>query len=177
MAGPHWEVRSARDASPNISWNETGQTFLENARIKVNAIRKFTGHCILADDSGLQVDALNGAPGVWSSNYAGVEGDSGANNKKLIEELSSVPAEKRTARFVCTLLFVDESGEEQVFTGECHGKILTSARGENGFGYDPLFEVAEKNGRTMAELTAAEKNEISHRALAMAKWNRFIEHP
>jgi len=175
LAGPDWDVRTAQDASPGLSWEESGATFLENAKIKAYAVRQYTKSCILADDSGLVVDALGGAPGVWSSCYAADEGNDDANNTKLLRELNGVPREKRNAYFICTLLFIDEAGGEYVFTGKCHGTILESPRGRHGFGYDPLFEIAGHNGRSLAELTDEEKNQVSHRFNAMRQWQQFIE--
>ena len=170
MAGPGWDVRAAQDAAPGISWNETGTTFEENARIKADVLRQHTKCCVLADDSGLQVAALNGAPGVWSSSYGGTEGDHASNNARLLSEMEHIPEQKRSAKFVCTLLFIDETGRERIFLGECRGTILKTPRGSQGFGYDPLFAVEGFPGKTMAELTLAEKNLISHRSMAMARW-------
>lgn len=134
---------------------ENGQTFLENARIKAETIAKLTNLSVLADDSGLMVDALNGEPGVHSARYAG-DHDDVANNAKLLANLAQVPDEERTAKFHTTLVLVSPNGHQLVSEGEVRGKILTAGRGENGFGYDPLFYVPELN-RTMAELSATEK--------------------
>ena len=164
-----FNVRLARELDPQIVWDETGTTFLANAQIKADVVRKLTRHAVLADDSGLVVDALNGAPGVYSSRYAGVDGDDKANNAKLLNALHDVPDSKRTARFMCTLVFVDEHGHSTSFFGACEGRILTAARGTHGFGYDPLFAL-ERDPRSMAELTEAEKNVISHRSRAVAAW-------
>jgi XTP/dITP diphosphohydrolase len=148
---------------------EDAGTFEGNARIKAQNARALTGLPAIADDSGLVVDALGGAPGVYSSRYAGEDGNDAANNAKLLAALANVPAEQRTARFVCTMLYIDAQGAEHVATGSCEGHIAFSPSGEGGFGYDPLFLPACYNGtRSMASLTAAEKNAISHRGAALA---------
>lgn len=157
-----------------ISWEETGQTFMENARIKVAAISKYTEEMILADDSGLCVDALNGGPGVHSSSFGGIEGDHPRNCQKLLQVMSQIPLELRKAKFVChLLLYIKSSGAEHVFTGECHGSIALSPKGTMGFGYDPLFILPD--GRHMSELTEEEKNRVSHRGHALQKLRIFLE--
>lgn len=166
MAGGRFDVRLAKELDPNVAWDETGTTFVANARIKAETVRRLTKAAVLADDSGLEVDALDGAPGVYSSRYAGKDGDDAANNAKLLRELAGVPDEKRGARFVCTLYFIDEDGNAQTFRGECPGVILHAARGGKGFGYDPLFKVAG-DGRAMAEMSENEKNAVSHRSRAV----------
>jgi XTP/dITP diphosphohydrolase len=166
-------IRLASDLVPDISWNETGHSFIENAMIKAQAVKAHTRDCVLADDSGLVVDVLNGEPGVYSSRYAGREGDDAANNSKLLAALKDIPWPRRVARFVCSLIFIDERGEVQSFTGECHGHIALSPRGTNGFGYDPLFIVAKTN-LTMAELSCAEKNSLSHRGIAIHAWSKSL---
>ncbi len=143
---------------------ETGATFTENALIKARAVRAVTGGWVLADDSGLCVDVLGGAPGVSSARYAG-EGASDADNMaKLLTALQGVPPNGRTAQFVCVLALVTDT-DERCFTGLCPGLVATSARGQAGFGYDPLF-IPEGETRTFAEMTAAEKARYSHRARA-----------
>lgn len=145
---------------------ETGSTFEENAFIKAQAVHDATGLPTVADDSGLVVDALGGAPGVFSARYAGVHGDDAANNAKLLRELAGVGAPERTARFVCCMAFVD-TDVSTCGTGVCEGRIGTEPRGENGFGYDPLFWPDDAPGKTMAELSPEEKNAISHRRRAI----------
>ena len=169
ILGDLWHVVSAQDVAPGVEWNETGTTFLENARIKIKALRPHTGGCILADDSGLCVEALAGQPGVWSSSYGGVEGDHARNCAKLLLELKDVPGEKRQAYFLCLLVFEDESGNESTYEGRCPGVIATSMHGAGGFGYDPLFYIPKKRC-TLAEMSESEKNKISHRGLAMGKF-------
>lgn len=164
-----WEFLTARDLGLEpLDVEETGDTFLANARLKARAYHEAFGLPALADDSGLEVDALGGAPGVYSSRYAGecCGGDS-ANNARLMIELGEVPAGKRTARFRCVMVFVDESGDETVAEGACEGALGFELRGDGGFGYDPLFLPDATPGRTMAELTLEEKNAISHRGAAL----------
>ena len=146
---------------------ETGTTFLENALIKAEAAVAQTGLTAIADDSGLVVDALDGEPGVYSARYAGVHGDDAANNAKLLEKLDGVADDARTARFMSVIALVDASGMVLTGTGACEGVIGHDPRGENGFGYDPLFLPTDTPGKTMAELTPAEKNAISHRFHAL----------
>ena len=154
---------------------EDGTTFEENALIKARTAMEASGNRIaaaqaaaIADDSGLAVDALNGAPGVYSARYAGGHGDDAANNALLLKNLADVPAEARTARFVCCIACVFPDGREITVRGETKGLIIDDARGEGGFGYDPYFYY-EPYGKTFAELTADQKNAISHRGKAVAK--------
>ena len=145
---------------------ETGKTFEENARLKAETIAEVFQCVVLADDSGLKVDALNGQPGVYSARYAGERKSDAANNAKLMHELYGVEGDKRSAQFHCTLVLAAPNQESLVVTGEVPGVIGTIPRGENGFGYDPLFFVPEFD-KTMAELTSEEKNKVSHRAKAI----------
>lgn len=143
---------------------ETGTTFEENALLKARSGCKEGKMPCIADDSGLCVDALDGAPGVYSARFAGEHGNDDKNNEKLLSLLSDIPPEKRTARFVSTVACVFPDGRELVVRGECEGKIGYEKRGENGFGYDPLFYVGE---RTFAEFTPEEKDAVSHRGNAL----------
>lgn len=143
---------------------ETGTTFEENALLKARSGCKEGKMPCIADDSGLCVDALDGAPGVYSARFAGEHGNDDKNNEKLLSLLSDVPPEKRTARFVSTVACVFPDGRELVVRGECAGKIGYEKRGVNGFGYDPLFYVGE---RTFAEFTPEEKDAVSHRGNAL----------
>ncbi len=152
---------------------EDGATFRENALIKAMAGYKHTGLPCIADDSGLEVDALGGRPGVHSSRYAGENATDAENNAKLLQELANVPAEKRTARFCCVIAFVVSEGETFFSTGICPGKIGYFPQGSNGFGYDPLF-IPDNFTRTDAELTAEEKNVISHRARALKEFKAVL---
>ena len=146
---------------------ETGTTFLENALIKAQAAVEATGLPAIADDSGLAVDALDGEPGVYSARYAGVHGDDAANNAKLLDKLAGVADSERTARFVSVVALIDVDGLVTYGEGTCEGAIAHEGRGENGFGYDPLFLPDDTPGKTMAELTPDEKNAISHRFHAL----------
>lgn len=145
---------------------EDGDTFAANARKKAQEMAVFSGCLTLADDSGLVVDALSGAPGVHSARYAGEQGNDAANNAKLLEALSAVVDEKRQAAFHCVMALASPDGQCQTFNGKVSGLIMRAARGEGGFGYDPLFMVPEY-GKTMAELPLDIKNRISHRGTAL----------
>lgn len=172
-----WEFKSLKDAGLVSDPDETGSTFLENARIKARAAHDIAGTAVLADDSGLIVDALDGAPGVFSSRYSGIDGDDRANNVKLLQELGAVPYEQRTARFATVLVFIDENGSETVAEGFVEGHIGFAEHGEHGFGYDPLFFPDIYNGDvTMAELTQGQKNTISHRGNALRELRKKL-HP
>lgn len=154
--------------------DETGSTFAANALLKARGYAAEVGLPTLADDSGLEVDALEGAPGIHSARYAGRHGDDAANNAKLLHALAEVEDDARTARFRCALAFFDPTdGTEHVEHGVIEGVILRSARGEGGFGYDPLF-LPRGESRTTAEMPADEKNAISHRADAVRKMRRFL---
>lgn len=147
---------------------EHGRTFIENARIKALYYAQLTSLPALADDSGLEVDALGGAPGVDSAYYAGHPRDDAANNRKLVSELEHVPEAQRTARFRCTMAFAEGGCVLFEAAGAVEGRILLTPRGKNGFGYDPHFFVPSQ-GCTMAELTTGQKNRISHRAAALGE--------
>lgn len=146
---------------------EDGDTFEANARIKAVAACERFGLAALADDSGLEVDALDGAPGVYSSRFAGPCATDADNNERLLLSLADVGASERTARFRSTIVLLGTDGSEYVANGACEGRIGFAPRGEGGFGYDPLFEPDSTPGHTMAELTLAEKNAISHRGAAL----------
>ena len=146
--------------------DETGATLIDNARLKAAAIAGATGEAAVADDTGLLVDALDGAPGVWSARFAG-EGATYADNvAKLLAELAGVAPDQRTARFETVALVRWPDGREVVATGAVEGVIATEPRGDGGFGYDPVFVPAEGDGRTFAELTPDEKHALSHRGRA-----------
>ncbi|MCO4770032.1 MAG: RdgB/HAM1 family non-canonical purine NTP pyrophosphatase [Deltaproteobacteria bacterium] len=149
---------------------EDGDTFRANADKKARTLALFSGHITIADDSGIEIDALDRRPGVYSARYAGVEGPGAdaANNAKMIEELTGVPDAQRTARYRCSLAVVRPDGEARYADGTCEGGIGHEARGEGGFGYDPWFLVGDGSGRTMAELSSDEKHAISHRGAATA---------
>jgi XTP/dITP diphosphohydrolase len=152
---------------------EDGASFAENACKKGVIAAQFTGLPVIADDSGLIVDALDGRPGVLSARFAGAKADDAANNAKLLSELSAVPNGKRTAAFHCVIALCSPQGVCQTFSGELRGMILTESRGTGGFGYDPLFLVPEY-GLTLAELPLEVKNSISHRGRALASLKDFL---
>ncbi|HSR35142.1 MAG TPA: XTP/dITP diphosphatase [Anaerolineae bacterium] len=147
--------------------DESGETFEENARLKARAYAQASDLLTLADDSGLEVDALGGAPGVRSARYAGPDADDVDRYRKLLKALAGVPTEKRSARFHCVVALALPDGTVYSADGVCEGEICNDPRGEHGFGYDPIFIVRGYNGRTMAELPPDVKNQISHRARAL----------
>lgn len=148
--------------------DETGLTFIENAILKARHTAKLTGLPAIADDSGLVIDALNGAPGIYSARYAGCHGNDKLNNQKLLSQLHNVPAEKRTAYFYCALVFMrhDNDPTPIICLGKWHGLILNQEQGEGGFGYDPLFYIPELDC-TAAQLSKEHKSQISHRGQAL----------
>jgi len=150
---------------------ESGKTYLENARIKADEGFEKSQIPTLADDSGLEVEVLEGAPGIHSDRWAGDDVSSQQKNEYLLEKLKEVPETERTARFVCEMILVDETGQRFSTRGVCEGRIAFEPRGENGFGYDPIFEVKQADYKTFGELPPRTKNWISHRALAL---NRMI---
>ncbi len=153
--------------------HEDGATFSENAKKKALTVAKFTGLPALADDSGLEVDALGGMPGVRSARFAGEGADDDANNRKLLELLKGLPPERRTARFRCVLALAFPDGEVYTVEGTCEGLIAEEPAGEGGFGYDPLFLIPEE-GRTFAQMTREEKNSLSHRGRALRKLREVL---
>lgn len=155
---------------------EDGKTFVENALLKARNAARHTGLAAMADDSGLVVDALNGAPGLYSARYAGMHGDDTANNAKLLSELAGLPEAQRTARFYCCIVYLRHADDQLPIIAQAtwEGRILTQASGANGFGYDPLFYVPSHQCSS-AELDPAEKNHISHRAQALQKLHTLLE--
>ena len=147
---------------------EDGLTFAENATKKAATIARLAGRLTLADDSGLEVAALGGAPGIHSARYAGANADDAANNRKLLAALAPLPPEQRAAAFVCVMALCAPDGSCQTFAGRLEGRIISELRGTEGFGYDPLFVVAGQQ-RTLAEIPLTEKNRISHRAQALVQ--------
>lgn len=168
------EVTSLGELGISDDVEETGTTFIENARIKAKAALDKTGLVAVADDSGLMVDALDGAPGVYSARYAGEGGTAEMCNQKLLKELLEVPDEKRTARFVSAICMLWPDGRELTAEGTCEGRILRAPKGENGFGYDPLFYVPSFD-KSMAELDPETKNRISHRANALKELDQKLQ--
>ncbi len=161
-----YEVLSMESVGLNIDIEETGSTFEENALIKASEISRITGETVMADDSGLEVDFLNGAPGIYSSRFAGENATDEEKNKKLLDMLKDVPFEKRAARFVCVIAVVFPDGSNFTVKGTCEGYISNEPNGTNGFGYDPLFYVPEYQ-MTTAQMVSEMKHEISHRGKAL----------
>lgn len=160
------EIYSMKEAGIEINVEEKGQTYEENALIKARAVAVHTQDLVLADDSGLEIDWLNGEPGVYSARYMGEDTSYRVKNANLISRLEGVPEEKRTARFVCAIAAVLPGGRELTVRAAIEGRIGYEEKGDNGFGYDPIFFVPEI-GKTTAELGEAEKNRISHRGKAL----------
>ena len=169
IAGHFFNIKSLLDLDKKINWNETGDTFEENALIKAQAAKQYTKSCVLGDDSGLVVPALNGEPGVYSARYAGEENNDEANLKKLLRKLSPLTEDQRKAYFQCTLAFINEHKQTQVYSGFLEGKIIDSPRGSHGFGYDPIF-IPKHSNKTLAQMLPDEKNKISHRKKALDQW-------
>jgi XTP/dITP diphosphohydrolase len=173
------EVKSLENENINIDVIEDGHTFEENAKKKAKEIYEFLlergdkDFIVLADDSGLTVEYLNGEPGIYSARYAGEHGNDAKNNEKLLGKLKNVKKEDRSAKFICQLAMFTETGEYYKVTGEANGYIIEELHGEGGFGYDPLFFFEPLN-KTFAELTSEEKNEISHRGNALKELKKII---
>ena len=168
------EILSMKEAGVSADIVEDGKTFEENALIKARAICKLAGEMVLADDSGLEIDYLNKEPGIYSARYMGEDTSYHIKNKSLIDRLEGVPDEKRTARFVCAIAAVFPDGKERVVRGTVEGIIGYEEKGENGFGYDPIFYLPER-GCTTAELPPEEKNSISHRGNALRLMKDLLE--
>ena len=152
---------------------ENGKTYAENALIKAKALYNIVHEPVFADDSGLEVDALDGKPGIHSARFSGPDTNHARNVAKMLEVLKDVPDEKRIARFRCVIFYIDEKGETHEFTGTLEGKIGYKPLGDGGFGYDPIFMLPERNC-SVAQLPASEKNVISHRAYAVEKLKKFL---
>ncbi|MFW6366856.1 MAG: RdgB/HAM1 family non-canonical purine NTP pyrophosphatase [Spirochaetota bacterium] len=166
------DVLSMRQSGFTASIEENGTSFEENALIKARAVYAFSLLPVIADDSGLCVDYLNGAPGIHSARYMNLPDDE-SRYRHLVSQMDSVPDEKRTARFVCVIAYIDSAGSEHTFTGTCEGIISRIARGKHGFGYDPVF-IPEGFSNTLAEIDPKTKNRISHRAKALEKLVSFL---
>lgn len=180
---PHWARPAWADSMEIVGLEhypnapepeETGLTFAENACIKAREFALATGQWVLADDSGLTVDALGGRPGIYSARYAGSHGNDAANNAKVLEELRGLPPEKRGAAFVCQLAVADPDGNIRLEAGgQCRGRIIESLEGANGFGYDPMFLIPEYH-QTFGELPAIVKHQLSHRCRAFEHLRRDL---
>ena len=169
---PH-RIKTPAELGVTIEVAETGTTFEENAALKATAFAAASGRLSLADDSGLEVDALGGEPGPRSRRYAGEGASDAARIDFLLARLKDVPEPERTARFRCVIAIAAPHGQTELFSGECPGIIISQPRGRHGFGYDPIFYLPEL-GKTMAELTLAEKNRVSHRARAAEKARKWL---
>ncbi len=170
---PSLEIKSLADYPDMADIVEDGKTFFENALKKARAVSEFTGETAVADDSGLEVAALGGKPGIHSARFAGEKAGDRANLEKLLEEMKDLPPVRRDAAFRCVLVLCRPDGSFEHFEGTWKGKITMLPRGENGFGYDPVFLVPEY-GKTAAELPPDIKNRLSHRAKALAKLKKKL---
>jgi XTP/dITP diphosphohydrolase len=168
LAGIPFELVTPKEIGIVMDVDETGATYRENARLKACALATQSGLLTLADDSGIEIDALNGAPGVMSARYAGENASDAERVNFLLSKLKDVPQEKRTARFYCVIAIAHPDGKVEYCDGECKGTIAFEPSGASGFGYDPVFYLPEF-GKAMAELTAEIKNRVSHRARAAQK--------
>jgi XTP/dITP diphosphohydrolase len=174
LAGVPYEIVTPAEVGVSAAVEETGTTFEENARLKAVTLAKASGLLTLADDSGLEVDALGGEPGIRSSRYAGKDASDADRISFLLSKLTGVPEKERTARFRCVIAIAAPGGKIDFYEGVCPGLILTEQRGSQGFGYDPVFYLPDM-GKTMAELTLDEKNRVSHRARAAAKARQALK--
>lgn len=168
-----YTVLSQSEAGINLEVEETGTSFKENATLKAEAIYNLKHTAVLADDSGIEVEFLNGEPGIYSARYMGLDSDEARRNC-ILEKLQGVEESKRNATFVCCICYIDENGNKQYAVGYWNGKIAKEARGNNGFGYDPIF-IPDGEKITSAEMMPKEKNSKSHRALALKKLKEILE--
>jgi XTP/dITP diphosphohydrolase len=174
LKGFEISLTSLRDYPDAPDVVENGEAYRDNALKKARFFTRWTGRLTLADDSGLEVDYLQGRPGVLSARYSGDGGDDRENNRKLLRELKGIPGERRGAVFRCVMALVAPWGDEEVVEGECRGQIGLEETGERGFGYDPLF-IIPRYGKTVAELSLAEKNRVSHRGKALRKLKKILK--
>ncbi|NMB16742.1 MAG: XTP/dITP diphosphatase [Firmicutes bacterium] len=174
LAGQAWRVLTAHDFPGFPEVVEDGFTLEANALKKAKEIAAFTGYPALADDTGLEVDALGGKPGVYSARFAGAHATYEDNNRKLLRLLEGIPPEKRTARFRCVIAIAEPDGSTHLVEGKCEGLIGFTVKGEGGFGYDPLF-IVDGLGKTFAELSPEEKNRVSHRGRALRLAARLLK--
>lgn len=174
LAGCGWQLVTPRDVGLSLDVDEIGQTYAENASIKAEAYAKASGLVALADDSGLEIDALDNRPGVMSARYAGPDRTDAERVEALLAELAGVPDERRNARFRAVIAIAEPGGRTELVESSVEGRIAHKARGASGFGYDPIFLLPER-GVTMAELPSAEKNSVSHRGAAARKARVVLE--
>lgn len=173
LADLDYEILSMKEAGVEMDIVEDGTTFEENALIKASAIAEVTGDLVLADDSGLEIDYFDKAPGVYSARYLGVDTPYETKNRIILERMEGVEESKRTARFVCVIAAVFPDGTKKTVRGTIEGRIAYESKGENGFGYDPIFFLPEY-GMTSAEISPEEKNRISHRGKALQKIKEML---
>ena len=174
MLGESYEIISMKDLDVEVEIVEDGKTFEENAVIKAKAVMEATGEMVLADDSGFEVDCLGGEPGIYSARYMGEDTPYSVKNAELLRRCEGVPEDKRDARFVCVIACAYPDGTVDTATGVIEGKIAHEPKGENGFGYDPVFYLPER-GCTTGELPPEEKNAISHRGIAVRKMVEILK--
>ena len=169
-----WELVTPRDVGLHLEVEESGRDYAENAKIKAATFAKASGLVALADDSGMEVDALGGAPGPLSARFGGEGISDGERVALLLERLAGVPSEGRSARFRCLIAVARPEGQVDLFEGRCEGRVAVEPRGKSGFGYDPVFLLPDR-GLTMAELPPHEKNAVSHRGRAARQAKAFLE--
>lgn len=174
LGGLPLELQGIEDYPDLPEVEEDGKTFQENAVKKATTLARLAGEWVVAEDSGLEVDALNGEPGVRSARYAGEKATYAENNSKLLRAMEGIPHERRTARFRCVVALASPQGLLFVVEGQCEGRISQEARGLQGFGYDPIFYLPDY-GKTFAELGPAVKNKISHRAQALKRFREMLQ--
>lgn len=173
LTGLSFTIQTIDDYPGLLMPEEDQPTFAGNAAIKAEAVSRFCREIALADDSGLEVDALGGRPGVYSARYAGEEGNYSANNRLLLQELAGLPPEQRAARFVCAIAITIPGDQTYIIEESCPGFIAEELKGEGGFGYDPLF-IYQPTGKTFAEMSAEEKNKVSHRGRALIRAKELL---
>lgn len=174
ILGSHFCVLGMKDAGIDMDIEENGSTFVDNARIKARAIHELIGGHVLADDSGLCIDALNGAPGIYSARFFGKDFTYEEKFIEINRLLDGVPEDNRTAQFVCAIVYIDSNGKEVIAEGRVDGVLLATPRGRKGFGYDPIFYIPELR-KTTAEISDTEKNMISHRGRALYHLLQLLE--
>lgn len=174
MLGQEYEICSMKELGVDVDIVEDGSTFEENAVIKAKAVMEATGEMVLADDSGFEVDALGGEPGIYSARYMGEDTPYSVKNAELLRRCEGVPEDKRDARFVCVIACAYPDGKVDTVTGVIEGKLAYEPKGENGFGYDPIFYLPDR-GCTTGELEPEEKNAISHRGIAIRKMVELLK--
>lgn len=174
LANTGWNLLTPADVGLALEVDETGSTYVENARLKAEAYFKARGLPTLGEDSGMEVDALDGEPGIYSARWRGLP-DGPIKNAAMIETLASVPPSRRTCRYRCAVVYLEPAGREQVFEGRCAGRITQAPRGEGGFGFDPIVEIP-RLGRTLAELSDEERIAVNHRGRAVRQLTRYLRH-